>query len=118
MARRPYFTVSTPAPMASKVVCYEDTWNFHVPQVRRDIGATVVQETLASPHVILQGTTNPSHIVYINQNITSPRSQSPLAVIVDPTGNPMPAVASFGYRQDFKDLSRHTVLWLPPPQEE
>jgi hypothetical protein len=71
-------------------------------------------ETLNSPSVVVSGTTNPGYVAFINQRKVSPGSSSPFVVFVDPTGKPKPAVASLGYRRDFKDVQGHKVLWLPP----
>jgi hypothetical protein len=108
------FTVATPLQSAQTVVCYHDTWEIHLPATRRDLGTQIVMDTLSAPTVILQGTTNQGYVVFLNQALTSASSKSPFAVIVDPEGNPLPAVASFGFRRDFTDLSGHSVLWLPP----
>jgi hypothetical protein len=45
--------------------------------------------------------------------LRSQNSGNPFVVFVDPGGDPKPAVASWGYRRDFTDLSKHAVLWLP-----
>jgi hypothetical protein len=112
--RQPFFVVETPHPSAAKVVCYQDTWDIHMPTVRQNLGAQIVVGALQQPSLIIPGTTNEDYLIYLNQDFTSPGHNSPFAVIVDPYGQPMPAVASFGYRRDFKDLTGHTVLWLPP----
>lgn len=77
------------------------------------MGPEIVISTLESPTVILQGTTEPGYVIYLNQEFTSPRN-SPLAVVVDPSANPLPAVATFGFRKDFKDISQKIVVWSRP----
>jgi hypothetical protein len=71
--------------------------------------------TLGAPSVVCAGTSNPNYLAFINTGVTSPGSGSPFVVFVDPYASPLPALASFGYRRDFRDLTGHTVLWLPPP---
>lgn len=112
--RQPLFTVQTPYSGAQTVVCWQDTWLFHVDATRRDLGHQVVIGTLEAPSVILQGTTNPGYLVYLNESFISPGHQSPFAVIVDPQANPLAAVASFGFRRDFKNLTGQTIVWTPP----
>lgn len=114
--RRTILTVTTPLEQVPTVVCYEDTWQLHVDQIRRDIGTAAIQGTLEGPAMVVQGTTNPGYLAFVSGNVTSPGGHSPFAVFVDPDGNPLPAVASFGYRRDFKDLTKHTTLWMPKPK--
>lgn len=73
--------------------------------------------TLTNPTVVLEGTSNPGYVVFLNESVTSPNRKSPFAVFVDPQGHPMPAVASIGYRIDFKDLTRHKQLWPSTPTD-
>jgi hypothetical protein len=111
--RQPLFIVTTPFDMARVVVCWQDTWDIHIPAIRQDLGPQIVMGTLESPSLILQGTTESNYVIYLNQEFTSPGGNSPLAIIVDPNGNPMAAVASFGFRRDFRDITQHTVIWMP-----
>lgn len=110
--RTPRFVTRTPYQAAETVVCYEDTYLFHIPFERRLIVPLDIAgpTTLADPCVIAEGTTNPGHLAYINLNLTSPNSNSPFVVFVDPAGQPMPAVASMGFRRDFKDITKFRVL--------
>jgi hypothetical protein len=112
--RQPLFVVDTPMGSAPKVVCYRDTYEFHLPLERNQPGLLqAAKDTLSFPATVLAGTTTPDQLAFVNQNFTSPNSNSPFVVIVDPKGNPMAAVASMGFRRDFKTLERHTVLWVP-----
>jgi hypothetical protein len=109
------FTVRTPFPAAPEVVCYQDTWDIHIPAVRRVPDAQqIVMTTLSQPSVIVAGTTNPGYVAFVNQAQLSPNSGNPFVVFVDPEGKPIPAVASIGPRRDFRDLSQHTIIWSPP----
>jgi hypothetical protein len=113
--RQPLFVVDTPMGSAPKVICYLDTYKLHLPIDRKQPGLLqAAKDALSSPDAIVAGTTTPDHLAFVNQNFTSPVSNHPLVVFVDPKGNPMAAVASMGFRRDFKDLERHTVLWIPP----
>jgi len=67
-------------------------------------------ETLSFPLAVCAGTTNPGYVAFLSQNLASPGSGSPFVVFVDPVAR---AVATAGYRADFRDLERHRVLWLP-----
>jgi hypothetical protein len=100
---------------APKVVCYRDTYELHLPPDRKQSGVLqAAKGALKFPAAVVASTTTPDHLAFVNQNFTSPNSNSPFVVIVDPKGNPMAAVASMGFRRDFKTLERHTVLWVPP----
>lgn len=112
--REPILVAATPYPGASQVVLYADTWHIHVPHYRKFPGIQDrTLEALESPKVVLAGTTAPGNVIFVHSTFTSPRNQSPFAVIVDPEGNPMPAVASISFRRDLKDLTQFTTLWLP-----
>ena len=116
--RTPAFVVPTPFPDTPQVVCYNDTWSKHIPVGRRTDPGTLqyVTNTLTTPSAVCVGTTNPAYIVFVNHALVSPGSGSPFVVVVDPQGKPMPALASFSYRRQFKDLNEHSVLWLPSRQ--
>jgi hypothetical protein len=75
----------------------------------------LVTETLGAPSIVCAGTTNPNYLAFVNTAVISPGSGSPFVVFVDPSAIPQPALASFGYRRDFRDLTGHKVLWLPLP---
>jgi hypothetical protein len=120
LERKPLFIVTTPYAPTAAVVCYQDTWETHIPAVRRlDPGVQqVVVRTLSQPSVIVTGTTNPGYVAFVNQTDVTPNSGSPFVVFVDPKAvnwlnKPMPAVASIGHRRDFRDITGHDVLWLP-----
>lgn len=114
--REPYFIVTTPYEGAAKVVCYKETWAVKLREAGRieDDTRALVERTLSFPTVICPGTTNATYLAFVNLADVSPRSGSPFVVIVDPTANP-PAVASVGFRRDFRNLTRHTVLWQASP---
>lgn len=107
------FVVTTPFPGATTVVCYQDTWTNKLVQRVPASSPTIVQETLQAPTAVVIGTTNPGYVAFVSNNHLSPGASSPFVVLVDPQGNPLPAVASVGHRRDFKDLQQHTVLWPP-----
>lgn len=113
--RTPAFVATTPYASVSQVVCYDDTWTTHIPSIRRSSPDVmqIVTTTLQAPSVIVAGTTNPTYLAFVNQEVISERTGSPFVVFVDPSANPMPALASFSYRKDFRDLTRHLVLWQP-----
>jgi hypothetical protein len=113
-SRQPRFVAFTPYSGAQRVVCYEDAWKGKfVPNQRVPADATVVVKSLEAPTAVCLGTTNPTYFAFVNQSETSATSNNPFVVFVDPSANPMPTVVSMGYRRDFSDLSKHTVLWLP-----
>jgi hypothetical protein len=113
--REQLFVVDTPIGSASRVVCYRDTYEFHLPVNRKQQGLLqAAMGTLSSPAAVVAGTTTPDHLAFVNQTFTSPNSNHPFVVIVDPKANPIPAVATMGFRRDFKHLEGHTVLWAPP----
>lgn len=110
--RTPRFVTRTPYHAAENVICWEDTYLLHIPIERRlimplDIAGKL---TLADPSLVAEGTSNPSHLAYINLDLVSPNSNSPFVVFVDPAGQPMPAVASMGFRRDFRDIASLRVL--------
>jgi len=112
--RQPLFIVTTPYDAAPQVVVYHDTMTIHIPMARQIADLhQYTTTTLSSPSVVVSGTSNPGYVAFVNQNILSSGSQAPFVVFVDPEGNPLPAVASVGFRRDFKDLTRHMVLWSP-----
>ena len=117
VTRQPLFIVTTPYEATPEVVCYVDTYQFHLQLERRlpDM-LQIAEESLQSPQAVVAGTSNPNYVAFVNQEVTSPTSRNPFVVFVDPHAEPMAAVASWGYRRDFKDLSEHTVLWLPPSE--
>ena len=99
---------------APKVVCYRYTYEIHLPLDRKLPGTLqAAKDALSFPTAVVAGTTAPDHLAFINQNFTSPTSNSPFVVFVDPNCNPMATVATMGFRRDFKTLERHTVLWVP-----
>ena len=110
-------TISTPYPPTPQVVLYEDTFLGKLTQAGRvDASAqTNVTLTLSNPTVVIEGTSTPGYVVFLNETVVSPNRKSPFAVVVDPQGNPSPAVASIGYRMDLKDLTRQKVLWPTTP---
>ena len=86
--RKVAFSAQTPFPAAPEVVCYQDTWQVHIPAVRR-VGPNVkdlVVTTLSQPSVIVTGTSNPGYVAFVNQTTLSPNSGAPFVVIVDPQG--------------------------------
>ena len=111
--RPPLFVVDTPYSPSSRVACYMDTFTIHLPLERHMCVALQVagETTLSNPSLVGEGTTNPQYLMYINQDIRSPNSKAPFVVIVDPEGNPLPVVASMGFRRDLLDVSRVRVLW-------
>jgi hypothetical protein len=111
--REPIFVVTTPYSGVQSVVCYHDTWHIHLaPAGRLFPGAREATiQTLEEPSAVCLGTTNPEYLAFVNQNIASSGNRKPFVVIVDPKGNPLPAVASIGFRRDFANLSPHTILW-------
>jgi hypothetical protein len=112
--RDPYLLMDTPFGQVGQVALYFDTLK-HLPFGRLVTGwLEKTRQALSSPTAICEGTTTPGYLVFVDHTETSPGSNSPWAVIVDPLGNPMPAVASIGYRRDFRDLLGHKVLWQPP----
>jgi len=118
VTRQSLFIVTTPYEAAAEVVCYVDTYQYHL-QLERQLPEMrqIAENSLEAPQAVVAGTSNPDYVAFVNQDVTSPGSGNPFVVFVDPKAQPMAAVASWGYRRDFKDLSRHTVLWLPPPKK-
>lgn len=114
--RQQLFVVETPYEAAPQVVCYVDTLESHIASDRQKL-ASAAKLSLTAPSAVVTGTTNPEYIAYVNQGDISSGAGSPFVVFVDPAAEPLPAVATWGYRRDFKDLSKHTVLWLPPSQK-
>lgn len=108
----PIFTISTPYSGASMVTLHKHVWEKHILPYRPFLHGRQewISHTLASPTVVCAGTTNPQHVASVNSNIISAGSNSPFAVFVHPVNQ---MVVSAGYRRDFRDLTSHTVLWLP-----
>ena len=116
--RRPYFEVTTPYDGAPQVVCWEDTWVGHISVNRRatEESRQYAVATLSAPTIILPVHSN--YIMFVNEDQRSPNSGSPFGVVVDPAGEPQPAVASIGFRRDLlKNVNRSDALWLPPPKK-
>jgi hypothetical protein len=114
--RKPFFIVETPYEPVSKVVCYQDTWALKLMPAGR-VGVDTQKHailTLSTPSVIVSGTTNPGYTAFVNQSVLS-KSGSPFVVFVASDAKPLPALASLGYRQDFRDIQGqgHEVLWSP-----
>lgn len=109
-ARDILFAVDTPYPGAPRVVCYRDSWNDKLVARAPSASTDIPIRTLAAPAYVCIGTTNENYVVFVNHADTSP-SGSPFVVIIDPSGNPLPAIVSIGYRRDFKDSKEHSVLW-------
>jgi hypothetical protein len=113
--RQPLYVVDTPIVSVPKVAFYRDTYEIHLPLDRKQPGLLqAAKDALSFPAAVVAGTTTPDHLAFVNQNFTSPTSNNPLVVFVDPNCNPMATVATMGFRRDFKTLERHTVLWVPP----
>jgi hypothetical protein len=55
--------------------------------------------------------------MFISEEHKSPGHGAPFGVVVDPYGNPLPAVASIGHRRELiNNLDLSKALWLPPSQ--
>ncbi|MBK5957929.1 hypothetical protein CCR97_06855 [Rhodoplanes elegans] len=117
--RDPYFMATTPFAGAPTVVCWRETWERKLgPAGRTGPGTeSLVVRTLAEPTAVVAGTSNPGYLAFVNAREVSPGSGAPFVVFVDPLGVPWPAVASIGYRRDFKDLTRHVLLWPSPTSD-
>ena len=116
--RRPYFEVTTPYDRAPQVVCWEDTWIGHISVHRRDTeeNRQYAIAALSAPTIILPVHSN--YIMFVNENQRSTNSGSPFGVVVDPRGDPLPAVASIGFRRDLlKNVNRTDALWLSTPEK-
>lgn len=112
--KRPeFFNVSTPFPGAQTVVCYQDTWEKKLVQRVVNSAATIILDTLREPGAVVAGSTNPKYVAFVSGSHLSAGSERPFVVFVDPEGSPKPAVASVGYRRDFKNLANHELLWSP-----
>lgn len=117
--RQPYLVAETPYDGARKVVFYEDTLKYHVPAARKTSAIREnIEGALTRPDAVVRGTTNPGFVAFVNSTTVSSASGTPFVVFVDPEAAPMPAVATAGHRRDFKDLSRHDVLWVPTEPTE
>jgi hypothetical protein len=111
--RQPLFVAETPYPETPKVVCYEDTYVNHIPASRRGPESREkAAKSLNQPNAVVKGTSNPGYVAFVNSDDSSNTQGSPFVVFVDPTGRPMPTVASMGHRRDFRELHRHEVLWV------
>jgi hypothetical protein len=113
--RRPHFTVMTPYAGAPKVVCWEDAWNGHIAVNGRATFQNRLYSivTLEAPTIVLA--VHKDYIMFVSENQRSVRSGSPFGVVVDPKGNPLPAVASIGFRRELsRYINRASALWLPP----
>jgi hypothetical protein len=117
--RQPLLIVQSLYPALPQAVLYRDTVYGsgmnppHVP-IDRKLGMPVVDAVKAGveqAYAAVIGTSNPGYVAFVCNDVTSQNSQSPLVVIVDPAGNPMPTVTSVSFRRDFKNISQHTVLW-------
>jgi hypothetical protein len=114
ITRQPYFTVLTPFPGTPTVVCWQDTWLGHISVNERatEENRQFAITTLSNPTVVLAVAGN--YVMFVNENERSRNSRAPFGVIVDPQGNPMPAVATIGHRRELaKGITKKTVLWLP-----
>ncbi len=110
--RESYLTANAPFLNNSTVVLYRDTFDYHISSDRKhaEIEKNVIT-CLEKPSKIVRGTTNPSYVIFIDENQTTAGSGAIFGVVVDPNGTPNPVVASFSYRNGFLKASKYTVLW-------
>jgi hypothetical protein len=119
IVRTPYFSIATPYSGAPQVVCWQDTWAGHISVNNR---ATAQNRefsiaTLTSPTAVLPAGGNAGYVMFISEEHKSPGHGAPFGVVVDPYGNPLPAVASIGHRRELiNNLDLSKALWLPPSQ--
>jgi hypothetical protein len=111
--RKLLFIAATPVPGLNDVVCYADAWRNKFIDRAFDAPSKIV-DTLAAPTRVIRGTTNPLHLIFVRDEIVSPRSGAPFVVIVNPNGRPMPYIVSVGHRKDFKHQERFETLWPSP----
>lgn len=112
--RKHKIKANTPYEGATTVVLYEDTYDNHIPDDRKPDGiANTIITCLEQPTRVVQGTTNQAYVIFVNENERTQRSNSPFAVVVDPAGQPFPAVASFSYRTNVLDPKKFILLWQP-----
>jgi hypothetical protein len=106
------FTVQTPYPARPTVTLTHDTWYTHI-QVHRPAlkeRPQWLQASASAPTAVCAGGTDaPGNICFVNQGITT-GSGAPLVVFVNEEG----LIDTAGFRHDFADLSKKTVLWMPP----
>jgi hypothetical protein len=108
----PLYRVATPYSGVPVVTLHRHVWEQHILVNHPDLNGREewVVSTLQKPTAVCGGTTNPFHIGFVNQAITSRRSRSPFTIFVHPLKR---MVVSAAYRNDFRDLTSHTLLWVP-----
>jgi hypothetical protein len=107
------FLVVTPLQELGAVACYADAWRAKFSHRAVD-SLRKIRETLAAPTKIIRGTSNPDHLIFLNERILSAGSGAPFVVIIKPDGLPTPYVVSVGHRKDLKDQRRFETLWPAP----
>jgi hypothetical protein len=112
-SREVLFTVSTPCPEASEVVCYKDTMEGHITANHSEVSQELIVSTLACPAAVCVGSNNADHLAFVNTSQESSLSASPFVVFVHPSTEPFPRVVRACHRRDFKRLHEQRIIWLP-----
>lgn len=103
------FTVKTPVPGLPEVSLRQDTWDRHiVPNHPYMAGRQeLVRVTVMAPTVVVQGTSNPEYLVFVNHEETS-SGGSPLTVMINPE---IQIIVTSLYHRSFRVYAPESVIW-------
>lgn len=104
------FQVASPAPeLVGTVTLARTTWQAIVEFKHADVATKLpeIMSTAESPSEIVESSSRPGHLIFVNREVVSPKGGDPLTVVVKPVGGEgLVSIVHFKRRK-----SNAKVLW-------